>query len=377
VSAQGVGAQGVGAQGVGAQAVASEIELPSLVARIHLDVATGAVQADAESIAHAADAAAPWLSICEVSEVVGRVIGRVAGLGEVEGLLHDDDVTDVLVDGPGEVMVERGGCLEPSGLVLDVDGVATLVEQLARIGDRRVDSRHPIADVRLPGGFRVNIAVAPVAVGGPYVSIRRFRSVGSVLSEIAGPSAELISRAVAERRNVLVCGATGAGKTTLLAAMVECCDPSERLVVVEDVAELPTSRPLVRLEAQPSDGEGRSAVSVRVLLRAALRMRPDRLVIGEVRGAEAVDLVHALGTGHRGSMATVHSDGPASALRRLELLCAAHGSADGVLVRHQLLDVVDLVVHVERAANGERLVTAIGVVEPSGLRSIHGEVGEW
>ena len=356
---------------------ASGIELPALVAKIHLDVATSVVPADIESITDAIGHAAPWLSEGESSEVVRRVLGRVGGLGEIEGLLHDDDVTDVLIDGPGEVVVERHGRLTPAGLVLDADGVSTLVEQLARIGNRRVDSRHPMADLSLPGGFRVNIAVAPVAVGGPFVSIRRFRTAVSDLTEVAGRSAGLIAEAVADRRNVLVSGATGAGKTTLLGAMVDRCGSFERLVVVEDVAELPASRHLVRLEAQPGDGEGRATTSVRELLRSALRMRPDRLVIGEVRGAEAVDLVHALGTGHRGSMATIHADGPASAMRRLELLCAAHETTDAALVRDQLRDVVDLVVHLERTPSGSRLVTAIGEVGAKGLRAVQGEVGQW
>ena len=211
--------------------VASGIELPALVAKIHLDVATSVVPADIESITDAIGHAAPWLSEGESSEVVRRVLGRVGGLGEIEGLLHDDDVTDVLIDGPGEVVVERHGRLTPAGLVLDADGVSTLVEQLARIGNRRVDSRHPMADLSLPGGFRVNIAVAPVAVGGPFVSIRRFRTAVSDLTEVAGRSAGLIAEAVADRRNVLVSGATGAGKTTLLGAMVDRCGSFERLVV--------------------------------------------------------------------------------------------------------------------------------------------------
>lgn len=361
----------------GAANLATEIELPALVARLHFDVATGEVARDEGAISLAVAGAAPWLSQSESSEVVRRVLGRVGGLGEIDELLHDDEVTDILVDGPGAVVVERLGQLVSSGLVLDHDGVMTLVEQLASAGDRRVDHRHPISDLRLPGGFRVNIVVPPVAVGGPYVSIRRFRTSVADLEHISDEFSDFLHGAIDERRNVVVSGSTGSGKTTLLGAMVGACAPSERVVVIEDVVEMPANRPLVRLEAQPGDGEGRTAVTIRELLRGALRMRPDRLVIGEVRGAEAVDLLQALGTGHRGSMATIHADDPASAMRRLELLCAAEGTVEPSLVKDQLRDVVDFVVHMQRQPGGRRRIAAIGEIGHGGLSSVSGEVGRW
>lgn len=356
-----------------------DVELPALVSQLHRDVGSGSLAADGESIRAAACQRAPWLGDDDVERLVARVNARLSGLGEVSLLLVDDSVTDVFVDGPGPVVVEQHGRLVVTDLVLDDDGVAVLVERLMSTGRRRVDRHHPCVDLRLPLGMRANVVVSPAAVDGPFVSIRRFRTVVTGLADMASDEASsILTEAVRTRANIVVSGATGSGKTTLLGLLMSLVDSDQRIVTIEDVAELRVSGPyVVRLEAQPGDGEGRPDISVRSLFRNALRMRPDRVVIGEIRGVEATDLIQALGTGHRGSMATVHGDDPAGALRRLELLVASSGSASPELVRSQIASVIDLLVHVERNRSGDRSVVAIGRLCRGRLSSVIGEVGAW
>jgi len=354
-------------------------ELPALVSRLHRFVGSGDLEADTKSLRNAAADCAPWLGSGEVALVADQVQARVTGLGEVAALLADDSVTDLFVDGPGPVVVERNGRLVVTDLYLDDDGVQVLVERLMTMGRRRVDRHHPCVDLRLEGGMRANIVVAPAVIGGPCVSIRRFRSVVTSLSDMAEPEiADLMAQAVRNRANILVSGPTGSGKTTLLGLLMSAVDVGHRVVTIEDVAELKAQGPrLVRLEAQPADGEGRSEVTVRMLFRNALRMRPDRVVIGEIRGQEASDLIQALGTGHRGSMASVHADDPASALRRIELLAIGTGSTNPDLIRTQIASVIDVVLHVEREAGGDRQVVAVGELSGRGLTSLYGDVGSW
>jgi len=358
---------------------AEALELPALVSRLHREVGSGDLDADTESIGVAAADRAPWLGPGEVAVLVDQVHARLSGLGEVAALLADDSITDLFVDGPGPVVVERNGELVVTDLYLDDDGVQVLVERLMTAGRRRVDRHHPCVDLRLPDGMRANVVVAPAVIGGPCVSIRRFRSVVTSLSDMAGDGiVRLMLAAVRDRANILVSGPTGSGKTTLLGLLMSAVDRGHRVVTIEDVAELRARGPrVVRLEAQPSDGEGRPELTVRMLFRNALRMRPDRVVIGEIRGDEASDLILALGTGHRGSMASVHADDPASALRRLELLAIGTGSTSPELVRAQIASVIDIVLHVERGVAGSREVVAVGELNGGSLESVHGEVGTW
>lgn len=359
--------------------VVDAFDLPALVGTLHRDVAAGIVAPDRGAIAHAALGRAPWIGSARADEVAHRVAARLTGLGEVGDLLLDDAVTDILVDGPGPVRIERDGRIQSTELVLDRDGVAVLAERLMTLGRRRVDRRHPTADLVLPGGHRANVVVAPAAVDGPLISIRRFRTVVSALTDF-GTADEIavLEEQVVARRNIVVSGGTGAGKTTLLALLLDRCDPDDRIVTIEDVAELRSRRHLVRLEAQPDQGEGSAPITVRALFRNSLRMRPDRLVIGEVRGDEAADLIQALGTGHRGSMTTVHADDPPAALRRLELLVASAGHVDAALARSQIAAVVDVVVHVVRDGDRRR-IASVAALEQGRLRAIAGtgEVGRW
>ena len=280
-------------------------------------------------------------------------------------LFDDDDVSEIMVNGPGPVWVERAGRVERTAVVLDRGELSLLVERVLGPLGRRVDRSSPYADGRLDDGSRVNVIIPPLALDGPCVTIRRFRARPVGLDEFGGPGVVALLRwAVAARANVVVSGSTGAGKTTLLAALVAEVPGTERIITIEDAAELAFGpRHVVRLESRPPNAEGVGGVTIRELVRNALRMRPDRLVVGEVRGAEALDMVQALNTGHDGSLSTCHANGPRDALNRLEtMVLAAGGGVPADAVRRQLLGAIDLVVHLVRGADGHRLVAAVAEV---------------
>jgi len=308
---------------------------------------------------------APLLDSAATAATVRRVQARMHGLGELDALLADESVTDVLVNGPGSVWVERHGRVEPTGTVLDASEVRRLVERVVTPLGLRADRRTPLVDARLPDGSRVHVAMPPLAVDGPYLTIRRFAARTLPVTDFADDAvAELLVDAVRDRRNLVVVGGTGAGKTTLLNALCQHLDPGERVVTVEDAAELrlPGDH-VVRLEARTATPDGLDAVTIRDLVRNALRMRPDRLVVGEVRGGEALDMLQAMNTGHDGSLSTCHANGPSQALRRLETMALTAG-VDLPLraVRDQLAAAVDLVVHVARRPDGARQVVAVDQV---------------
>jgi pilus assembly protein CpaF len=326
----------------------------------------------ADRVARLVREVAPLLPAAEVAEVVARVRARVSGLGLVDPLLGDPSVTDLLVNGPGPVWVDRGGRLEPTEVRLDRAAIDLLVERiLAPIG-RRVDPASPVVDARLADGSRVHVVVPPLAVDGPCVAIRRFRTRQVVLADVAPPPvAALLAWAVRARANVVVSGATGSGKTTLLNALAAHVPAGERIVTIEDAAELRLpAEHVVRLETRPASVEGVAEVSCRDLVRSALRMRPDRIVVGEVRGGEALELVAAMNTGHDGSLSTVHANGCEDALRRLETLVLLAGVAlPHEAVRDHLAAAVDLVVHIARGRDGRRSVVEVAEVCPPGARS--------
>ena len=286
-------------------------------------------------------------------------------LGPLSGLAGDPSVTDLLVNGDGSVWVERRGALVATGRRLGRAEIELLLERIVTPLGLRIDRSSPVVDARLPDGSRVHAVVPPVAVDGPCLAVRRF-SVRPLPLEAwcSEPVAELLAAAVTAGWNMVVAGGTGAGKTTMLNALAGCAPPEERVVTVEDAAELRLPQPhVVRLEARPPNAEGIGEVALRDLVRSALRLRPDRLVVGEVRGGEALDLLQALNTGHAGCLATVHANGPAEALRRLEtlVLLAGVGLPLGA-VRAQLAAAVDAVVHVARCADGARRVTEVAEV---------------
>ncbi|MFV0524169.1 MAG: CpaF family protein [Acidimicrobiales bacterium] len=314
--------------------------------------------------------AEPLLDTASVAARVLSSTARRGGLGVLSPLLADPAVTEVMVNGPGPVWVDRGGAPTRVGEIT----AAELVLVIERIVDPlglRVDRSRPFVDARLADGSRVNIVVPPLAVDGPVVTIRRFAATTIPLARF-GPAAEPVGDAVAAGSTVLVVGGTGAGKTTLLGSLCSRLAPTERIVTIEDTAELRLpGEHVVRLEARPANSEGVGEVDLRTLVRNALRMRPDRLVVGEVRGPEALDLILALGSGHRGSMATCHASSGRGGLRRLETL-ALLGGADLApsAVHSQLLDAVDLVVTVARRGATRTITEVVRVAGAEGDRRV-------
>ena len=309
---------------------------------------------------------APLLSSDDHQAIVTSVLARLTGLGPIERLLRTDGVTDVMINGPGPVWIERDGQMESVDIVLSLDEIDHLVERMIAPSGRRLDRTSPLVDGRLPDGSRVHVAAPPVSVGGPYVTIRRFQVHHLELADVATPGvAALLRWAVQARSNLLISGGTGSGKTTLLNALAGFVDPGERMVTIEDAAELDlAARHVARLEARPPMVDGPPPISIRDLVRNALRMRPDRIIVGEVRGAEALDMLQAMNTGHDGSLSTIHANGPSDALRRLESMVLMGSTLSQTLVCELTSAAVDLVVHLERRADGRRRIAA--VAEPVG-----------
>jgi pilus assembly protein CpaF len=296
-----------------------------------------------------------------------RVVDEVVGLGVIEELLRDDDVTDVLVNRAGEIWIERRGRLERSEVAFEDDGavIAAIERAITPLG-LRIDRASPIVDARLPDGSRLHAIVPPATPDGPVMAIRRFTATVKDLEGLAKAGAatqEQTSRlreAVVTRQNLIVSGGTGTGKTTLLNVLSSLIPPAERIVVVEDAAELKLAGHVVRLEAHPPNAEGAGGVELGRLMRSALRLRPDRIVLGEVRGPEALDLLTAFNSGHAGSMSTVHANDPRQALRRLQTLAmAADRSLSPEVVARQMEEGIDVVVQLVRGAEGRRRITEV------------------
>jgi len=308
----------------------------------------------------------PFLDDATLAVVVDRVRSRTVGLDRLDPLLADPTVDEVMVNGHGDVWIERHGRLESTDLVLSPTVTIALLERIVTPLGLRIDRSSPWVDARLPDGSRVNAVIPPLAVDGPLLTIRRFGARGIDLDAVASPGlANLLRWAVGGRRNIVVSGGAGAGKTTLLNALAGSIDRDERVITIEDAAELRLpGRHVLRLEARPANAEGEGEVRIRQLVRNALRMRPDRIVVGEVRADEALDMLQAMNTGHDGSMSTCHANSPVDALRRLETLVLMSDVAlPAVAVRAQLCAAIDLVVHVARTADGSRRITE--VAEPS------------
>ncbi len=300
-----------------------------------------------------------------------RIAERSFGLGPLEPLLGDPSVDEVMVNGPEHVWVERDGHIEPTSARFEGESdLRHAIERILAPLGRRVDEAEPLCDARLPDGSRVNVVVAPLALDGSVLTIRRFRRRGFGPADLvanatwSAPLRDLLASAVRARCNVLISGGTGSGKTTTLNALTEFIGAHERIVTVEDAAELRLRHPhVVRLEARPASLEGRGEVTVRRLVRNALRMRPDRIVVGEVRGAEALDMLSAMSSGHDGSLSTVHAGSPEEALRRVETLALMAGlGLPHEAVREQVAGALDLVVHQARMHDGSRRVVAVAEV---------------
>ncbi|MBF6621472.1 MAG: CpaF family protein [Patulibacter sp.] len=342
-----------------------------LVARAAAPARDGVRPEVDELVEHVVARDAPLLPPEDRAEVRRLLEARTVGLGPLETLFDDPDVDEIMISGTRPVWVERRGRLEVTDVRFAREHeLLHAIERMLAGAGRRVDRSEPLCDARLPDGSRIHVALPPLAVDGPVVTIRRFRARGWSLAELvadgtcAARYADEIAAAVAARRSVLISGGTGTGKTTTLGAVAGLLPPAARIVTVEDTAELRLSHPhVVRLEAQPARSDGRGEVTIRELVRNALRMRPDRIVVGEVRGSEALDMVLALTTGHDGSLSTIHARGPAAALRRLETLCLlADVGLPHAAVARMVGEAIDLVVQQTRGPDGRRRVTAVGRV---------------
>ncbi|HVX44216.1 MAG TPA: TadA family conjugal transfer-associated ATPase [Mycobacteriales bacterium] len=306
-------------------------------------------------------------------ELVRAAQSEFVGAGPLEPLLRDPQMTDVLVNGPGEVWVDRGDGLQCTDIrFADEDAVRRLAVRLASAAGRRLDDAQPWVDATLRDGTRLHAVLPPIAAGGTCLSLRVLRSRSFTLAElIAGGSltpdgARLLEALIAARLAFLVTGGTGSGKTTLLGSLLGLVDPGERIVLVEDAGELRPQHPhLVGLVARPPNVENAGAVTLRDLVRQALRMRPDRVVVGEVRGAEVVDLLAALNTGHDGGCGTIHANGIEELPARLEALGALGGLGRAAL-HSQVAAAIQVVVHVARGSDGRRQVRELGILERAG-----------
>jgi len=295
-----------------------------------------------------------------------EVLDEVFGLGPLEPLLQDPTVNDILVNGPKQVYVERAGLLEESNIMFkDNAHLMNIIDKIVSAVGRRVDESSPMVDARLADGSRVNVVIPPLAIDGPHLSIRRFGHIPITEDDllknqtITQPMLELLRGAVKSRINIIISGGTGAGKTTLLNVLSGYISEQERIVTIEDSAELQMKqRHCVRLETRPSNIEGKGAVMQRQLLINSLRMRPDRIVVGEVRGEEALDMLQAMNTGHDGSLTTVHANSPRDAIARVETMAMmANLNLPEKAVRRQIASAIQLIVQISRFSDGTRRIT--------------------
>jgi pilus assembly protein CpaF len=314
------------------------------------------------------------LSLAERENLVSDVLHEIFGLGPLEILLQDTSVSDILVNGPHQIFIERNGLLEETAVGFRDDAhLMRIIERIVSTIGRRIDESSPMVDARLTDGSRVNAVIPPLSLDGPVLSIRRFRTdrLGAQdlveRETLTQPMLDFVRAAVGCRLNVVVSGGTGAGKTTLLNVLSSFISNRERIVTIEDAAELTLrQRHVVRLETRPPNIEGKGAVRQRELVINALRMRPDRIIVGEVRGEEALDMLQAMNTGHDGSLTTIHANSPRDALYRLDTMVAmANLSIPEKAVRQQVASAVNLVLQITRLSDGTRKVT--GITEITGM----------
>jgi pilus assembly protein CpaF len=308
------------------------------------------------------------LNQAEQRSLVVVLLDDMLGLGPLETLLADDNVTDIMVNGPKQVYVERRGKLELTDLVFrDNAHVMSIATRIVTLVGRRIDESTPLVDARLQDGSRVNIIAPPLAIDGASISIRKFAKKGITLDvmtrtqNVSAAMATVLKIASRARLNILISGGTGSGKTTLLNAMSQMIDSGERVVTIEDAAELQLQQPhVVRLETRPPNLEGKGEITMRDLVKNALRMRPDRIILGEIRGPEALDMLQAMNTGHDGSLCTIHANRPREALTRLENMVSMAGFAlPARAVRMQIAAAVNMIVQISRMRDGVRRVTSV------------------
>lgn len=311
------------------------------------------------------------LSAAEEASFADAVMDEMTGLGPIEPLLKDDSIADILINGCNQVYVERRGKLQLAPVrFADNDHLLRIVQRIVAAVGRRVDESQPLVDARLLDGSRVNAAVAPIAIDGPLVSIRKFSKSPLTMDKlvefgaIPKPVAEFILGAVKCRASTVISGGTGSGKTTLLNALSSAISPDERLITIEDAAELQLQQPHVaRMETRPPNIEGKGEIRQRELVKNALRMRPDRVILGEVRSEEAFDMLQAMNTGHEGSMATIHANNPRDAITRLEQMVMMGGmKISEEAIRGQIASAVNFIVQATRLSDGSRKVISIAEI---------------
>ena len=349
-----------------------------LLSKLNLDRLTKVSRTDAEPeirgvIAGLLDreSATLPLSLFERENVTSEVLDELFGLGPLELLLRDPSISDILVNRADLIYIEREGRIEETEIVFrDDKHLMQIIERIVSAVGRRIDESSPMVDARLKDGSRVNVIIPPLALDGPAMSIRRFRTDRLGANDLVdresltAPMLDFLKGAVSSRLNILVSGGTGAGKTTLLNVLSSFISGHERVVTVEDAAELTLrQRHVVRLETRPPNIEGKGAIRQRHLVTNALRMRPDRIIVGEVRGEEALDMLQAMNTGHDGSLTTIHANSPRDALYRLDTMVAmANLNIPEKAIRQQVASAVDLVIQVSRLTDGARRVTAISEI---------------
>jgi pilus assembly protein CpaF len=312
----------------------------------------------------------PVLSNAERATLIRQIVDASLGLGVLEPLLADESVTEIMVNGPNEVWIERDGKLQRVATTFADDAqLYQTIDRIVSAVNRRVDESSPMVDARLPGGERVNVIIPPLSLKGPAVTIRRFPRSFRMdelieMGSLDDPIGRLLGACVRGKFNVIVSGGTGTGKTTLLNALSSFIPENERIVTIEDSAELQLQQPhVISLEARPPNVEGKGEVTIRDLVRNSLRMRPDRILVGEVRGAETLDMLQAMNTGHEGSVATVHANSTEDAIMRLETLASM---TDLVIpfeaLRDQVNGAIDVIIQLERSVDGSRRIVEIAAV---------------
>jgi pilus assembly protein CpaF len=308
------------------------------------------------------------LSLSERERLVEEVLDEAFGYGPIEGLMHDAEISDILINGPKQVYIERAGRLSKLSIAFhDERHLLQIVQRMAANVGRRVDENSPMVDARLPDGSRLNAIIQPLALNGPLVSIRRFGATpltidkllayGSITPEML----EFLRACVVARINMVISGGTGSGKTTLLNALSRYIPADERLATIEDSAELQLQQPhVVRMETRPPNIEGEGEVTTRDLVRNALRMRPDRIIVGECRGAEALDMLQAMNTGHEGSLTTIHANSPRDSISRLEMMVGMTGFDIPIwVIRKQVASSINVIIQVQRLIGGKRKIVKI------------------
>jgi len=312
------------------------------------------------------------VSRAERERLFEQVIAEILGLGPIEPLLRDNSITEIMVNGPADIYIERGGKIEKTALRFENDEhLLRIIERIVAPIGRRVDEASPMVDARLPDGSRVNVTIPPISLVGPVVTIRKFShipytdadmiSMGTLTPELV----QLLRACVESRLNIIISGGTGTGKTTLLNVLSGYIPSRERIITIEDAAELQLKQEhVVTLEARPPNIEGKGQVTIRDLVINALRMRPDRIVVGEARGGEALDLLQAMNTGHDGSLSTLHANTARDALRRLETMVLMSGMDLPLrAIREQVSSAIDCIIHLERLSDGSRKVSQVAEVQ--------------